>query len=280
MVPPPQSIQLPDTCEQVVLCGGPYSNFGAVAAFLATTADYSYRFCLGDMGGFGPLPNRTLDLLRQAEIICIQGNYDHAVGFGLRDCGCGYSDPRDRHFAQVSYDYTYAHTAEDHRQWLRELPAQIVLEWRDCRILLCHGSPDVVNEFVWTSETDDARILDFLARHQVDGICATHTGLPWIRPVTQPSGRPGFWGNVGVLGRPAHEGKPHVYYGKLHFPNGTPTPQPELVPLSYDTAPVAAAMRAEKLPSEFIESLERGIWTTCGEILPPAEKMVQPRVLG
>ena len=30
------------------------------------------------------------------------------------------------------------------------------------------------NEFVWQSETDDAQILDYLQRYEVDGICATH----------------------------------------------------------------------------------------------------------
>lgn len=274
----PKRIQLPDSCEHIALCGGPYSNFAAVDAFLSATDDMPYRFCLGDLGGFGPQPNRTLDLLRKTDVLCIQGNYDHAVGFGLRDCGCGYSDLRDRQFAQLSYDYTYTHTSEEHRQWLRELPELIIVEWRDHTILLCHGSPDVVNEFVWDTKTDDAQIQDFLARHQVDGICATHTGLPWIRMVKQPSGKGGFWFNVGVLGRPAHEGKPHVYYGRLYFPDTATVPIPELVPLPYNVNAVITAMQLEGLPQEFIESLERGVWTTCAEILPAAEKSVQIRV--
>ncbi|MDA0865499.1 MAG: metallophosphoesterase [Cyanobacteria bacterium] len=225
----PVEISIPDQCDRIALCGGPYSNFGAVAAFLEATQGQTHRFCLGDLGGFGPEPNRTLDLLRQAEVICLQGNYDHAVGHGERDCGCGYSDPRDQAFAQLSYDYTYAHTAEHHRAWLRELPPLIRLRWRDCAILLCHGSPEVVNEFVWDSTTGDLWIEDALERYRVDGICATHTGLPWIRTV-----RNGFWFNVGVLGRPAHDGNPHVYYGTLDFPlNSQQRPEPELHPLTY-----------------------------------------------
>ncbi|MEA5466781.1 metallophosphoesterase family protein [Leptothoe sp. PORK10 BA2] len=283
MVASIQHVQLPDACDRIAVCGGPYSNFAAVDGFLAATADVPYRFCLGDLGGFGPLPDRTLELLRSAGVICLQGNYDHAVGHGLRDCGCGYSDPRDREFAQISYDYTYAHTSADHRQWLQQLPELIILEWRGRNVLLCHGSPDVVNEFVWATETDDAQIQAFLTRYAVDGICATHTGLPWVRNVPRPGDRPnehpdGFWFNVGVLGRPAHEGKRHVYYGYLNFPQGAAGPTPELVPLTYDIDTVTAAMRSEGLPEEFIASLEQGVWTTCAEILPPAEKSVQTRV--
>jgi hypothetical protein len=267
-----QSIELPDSCDRIALCGGPYNNFAAVEAFLEATAEISYRFCLGDMGGFGPRPDQTLSLLRDARVICLQGNYDHAIGHGERDCGCGYSDPQDQRFAQISYDYTFAHTSPEHRAWLKTLPSLIQLHWQGQRILLCHGSPDSVNEFVWESTTPDSQIEATLDRHQVQGICATHSGIPWSRQVSN-----GFWFNVGVLGRPAHNGQRHVYYGILTFPPTAPQPCPALIPLSYDVATVVAAMAEEGLPSEFIESLESGIWTTCTEILPNTERLIQDR---
>lgn len=270
-------LRLPDECETVALCGGPYSNFAAVEAFLCETAKISHRVCLGDIGGFGPLPNRTIELIRNAGLICLQGNYDDAVGNGLRDCGCGYSDPRDRHFAQLSYDYTYAHTTPEHREWMKDLPSLIELHWRDRKILLCHGSPDSVNEFVWQSETDNEKVLDYLSRYDVDGICATHSGLPWLKTVPLENGMDGFWMNVGVLGRPANTGKQSVSYGLLRLPQAAAsllTPTAELVSLDYDVAATAEAMRAEGLPEEFVASLETGVWTTCAEILPEAERAV------
>lgn len=266
-------INIPDSCDRLVLCGGPYSNFGAVEAFLAQTARVTYRFCLGDIGGFGPLPNRTLEQLRNAEVVCLQGNYDYAIGMGERDCGCGYTDPRDQQFAQISYDYTYTHTSPAHRDWLKALPEQIRLQWRDRTYLLCHGSPDIVNEFVWESTTSDEWISDCLVRHCVDGIFATHTGLPWVRPVPE-----GFWCNVGVLGRPAHEGYPHVYYAEMTWPPEKPRPLPKIMPLAYNPEPVVAAMTAEGLPAEFRAALLTGIWTTCSAILPEAEQQMRSRL--
>ncbi|WP_052050744.1 metallophosphoesterase family protein [Leptolyngbya sp. KIOST-1] len=268
----PIDFEISPGCDRIALCGGPYSNFGAVEAFLAQTASLPHRFCLGDIGGFGPQPNRTLDLLRQAGVVCLQGNYDYAVGAGERDCGCGYSDPRDRQFAQISYDYTYAHTAPGHRAWLHTLPPLIRLHWRDGSILLCHGSPDQVNEFVWESTTADPWITACLERYGVDGICATHTGIPWVRAVPG-----GFWCNVGVLGRPAHEGQPHVYFAELEFPAGCAAPVPRIVPLVYNPEPVVAAMAEAGLPQEFQDSLLSGVWTTCAEVLPEAERAVRPR---
>jgi Calcineurin-like phosphoesterase superfamily domain len=259
-------ITLPDHCDAIALCGGPYSNFAAVEAFLATTSGLP-RFCLGDLGGPGPHPDRTIARIRESYVVCMQGNYDYAVGNDERDCGCGYIDPRDREYAQISYDYTAANTSEANKAWLRSLPAQMLLEWRRKRILLVHGSPDSVSEFVWESETDDARIDAWLATENVQAICATHSGLPWVR--TTPRG---FWCNVGVLGRPAHDETPRVGYALLHFGSDGTTLIPSLVPLVYDVAPVAAAIRAEGLPDAFAQALERGVWTTCANILPSAEQ--------
>jgi predicted phosphodiesterase len=265
-------LTVPDRVETIALCGGPYSNFAAVDAFLAATADLPHRYCLGDLGGFGPHPDRTVERIRAAGVVCVRGNYDHAVGFDQRDCGCGYVDPVDRATAQVSFDYTAAHTSATNKEWLRTLPTQVVLAWRGLRVLLVHGSPDEVNEFVWDSETGDTRIDAWLERERVDGICATHSGVPWIRTTAR-----GFWCNVGVLGRPAHDGTRRVGYARVRFPAGAPVPHAELVPLDYDVAPVAAAMRAEGLPDAFARALELGVWTTCASILPPAERVIADR---
>ena len=266
------SIVIPDHVQAIALCGGPYSNFAALGAFLEATAELPYRFCLGDIGGFGPHPDRTLSLIRGSGMVCVQGNYDHAVGHDEQDCGCGYSDPLDRSTAQISFEYTARHTSPSHKAWLRSLPAQIVLHWRGTRMLLCHGSPDTVNEFVWESETGDARIERWLAANEVAGIAATHSGIPWIRATAS-----GFWCNVGVLGRPPHHGSPDVGYAVVHFAQGTPRPIPALHRLAYDPAPVAAAIRAEGLPEAFAESLEHGAWTTCTAILPLPEQAIGER---
>jgi len=265
-------VDISDDAGTVALCGGPYSNFAAVEAFLAATAEIPNRFCLGDFGGLGPHPDRTLGLVRNSNLVCLKGNYDHAVGFDERDCGCGYIDARDREYAQIAYDYTAAHTSAHHKAWLRELPDRIELRWRGANVLLCHGSPDQVNEFVWESETGDATIDAWLARLGVHGICATHSGLPWIRTTAR-----GFWCNVGVLGRPPHDGTRRVGYALLDFEAGGNAPLPKLVDLDYDAAPVAAAIRAEGLPEAFAQALELGVWTTCAAILPPAERRVAAR---
>ncbi|MGE3809605.1 MAG: metallophosphoesterase, partial [Gemmataceae bacterium] len=197
--------------------------------------------------------------------LSIQGNYDNSVGNGLDDCQCGYTDPRDNHFARLSYDYTFRNTSVPHRAWMKELPGQRRLELGKYRLLLCHGSPRKMNEFLWESTTS-THFLEHLAdEHAADVMLATHTGIKWHRRL---SGDRHFI-NVGVLGRPENDGTTNVWFTLL---DATGSLQVEFIPVHYDHQRLARDMRAEKLPEEFIETVLTGWWTTCLEILPAKER--------
>src|SRR6266481_4764464 len=115
-----------DGTNRIAVFGGIYSNYLALEAALADARrrDVEACYCLGDLGAFGPHPDRVFPLLRDRGVLCIQGNYDNSIGNGLADCQCGYTDPRDNHFAQISYEYTFANTSRANREWLRGLPLQ------------------------------------------------------------------------------------------------------------------------------------------------------------
>jgi diadenosine tetraphosphatase ApaH/serine/threonine PP2A family protein phosphatase len=287
--------------------GGLYNNYLALDA---TIADARRRgggelYCLGDLGAFGPHPDRVFPLLREHGVTCIQGNYDHSVGNGLDDCRCGYTDPRDNLFAQISYDYTFAHTSPANREWLRALPPSLRLEIDGVRFLLCHGSPRKTNEFLWESTTSTQFLDKLTADYEADVILGTHTGLHWRREL--PSGRQ--FVNVGVLGRPENDGTTRVWYTlvrigendrrgdaetRRHGEGETPqvensprlrvsaspclsslcpsTVDVEFIPIEYDHKQLAFEMRQEKLPEEFVETILTGWWTTCLEVLPAKER--------
>lgn len=254
--------------ERIALFGGVYSNYLALQKVIE---DARHRgadgiYCLGDLGAFGPCPNRVFPILRENEIPVVQGNYDNSIGNDLNDCQCGYTDPRDNYFSRLSYDYTYGNTSDVFKKWMKNLPAEIRLNFGKYHVLLCHGSPRKMNEFLWESTTP-IHFLEKLCRdYQADIICATHTGIHWSRQL--PEDR--YFINVGVIGRPQNDGKTHVGYSLLELSNGKLNVQ--YIPIGYDYHRLAKEMRAEKLPDEFVETILTGWWTTCLEILPGKER--------
>ena len=252
----------------VALFGGLYSNYRALEAALADAGcrGVDAIYCLGDLGAFGPYPDRVYPLLAAAGVGCIQGNYDNSLAGGLADCQCGYTDPRDNYFARLSYNYTFRNTSEENKAWLRTLPLERRLEIEGRRLLLCHGSPRRINEFLWESTSPNQFLEHLLDEADADIVCVTHSGIKWRRPL--PGCR--CFVNVGVLGRPENDGKTNVWYTLLRVSPSDVTV--EFVPVDYDKRGLAEDMRAERLPEEFIDTILTGWWTTCLEILPHKER--------
>ena len=299
--PLPDSTAVEGPFAKVAVFGGVYSNHLALAAVLADAARRGAEavYCLGDLGGFGPEPERVWPLLLAGGVRAIQGNYEQSLAAGREDCNCGYTDPRDNHFAAISYDYTARHCSPAFKRWMGELPARRRVLVGGRELLLVHGSPRRVNEFLFDSTSPDAFLEVLLDQHHSDALLCTHTGLHWHRRL--PSGRDAV--NVGVIGRPANDGRPEVWYALLEaLPSGALRSRGgaaadrgpsiagvgsvggvggfgglgglgvELVPLRYDHQAMAAEVRQASLPEEFAATLLTGWWTTCLEVLPARER--------
>ena len=253
--------------SKIAVFGGIYSNHLALRAALddAQRRGAEAIYCLGDLGAFGPHPDKAFPLLLEHQVQCVQGNYDNSIANDLADCQCGYTDPRDNHFARLSYDYTFANTNLFHREWMKKLPPQRRITLGKYRLLLCHGSPRRTNEFLWESTTSSHFLEYLLKTHDADVILATHTGIKWHRALPGDN----HFVNVGVLGRPENDGRTEVWYTLL---SADPELHVEFVPVSYDHQQLAAEMRAESLPEEFVETILTGWWTTCLEVLPGKER--------
>jgi diadenosine tetraphosphatase ApaH/serine/threonine PP2A family protein phosphatase len=254
--------------RKVAFFGGIYSNHLALqeALRVARGRGVDAVFALGDFGAFGPHPDRTIEVLREAGLPAIQGNYEESLSSGAEDCHCGYTDPRDNHFAQISYDYTRDRTAAEHKRWMGTLPGHIRLTIGRRRVLLCHGSPRKINEFLWRSTTPEPFVRKLLREHETDLVVSTHTGLPWSR--LGEGGRGVL--NCGALGRPANDGRTAVWFAVVEAEgDGLRT---DLVPVEYDHERLAREMEGEALPPEFVETIRTGWWTSCLEVLPAKER--------
>lgn len=256
---------------RLALCGGLYSNPYALRAFLddARARGADRLVCLGDFGAYGAEPEAVFPLLREHGVECLAGNYEVAIGSGQTDCGCGYTDDADNAFAQIAYDYTFAHTSPEFAAWMRTLPTEHRETLDGVDMHWVHGSTLALNDFWWESLDADAHRMRVDASG-ADVVCCTHSGLPWTRRIARSDGGETLVVNVGVLGRPANDGARNVWYALLDVADGRV--DAELVALDYDWPAQAASIRAAGLPEAFAESVETGWLTTCLEILPPAER--------
>jgi diadenosine tetraphosphatase ApaH/serine/threonine PP2A family protein phosphatase len=256
---------------RLAICGGTYSNPYALRAFLDRAAELGADrlVCLGDLGAYGAEPEAIRPLLAEGGVECIAGNYEVAIGSGRTDCGCGYTDDADNAFAAIAYDFTFRHTSPEFAAWMRTLPTERRGSVDGVDVHLVHGSPLAVNDFWWESLDDDQHRLRVEASG-ADVICCTHSGLPWTRRFRRDDGRETVVVNVGVLGRPANDGGRHVWFALVDVtPDGVAV---ELVPLDYDWRAQADSIRAAGLPDAFAQAVETGWWTTCLEVVPPAER--------
>src|ERR1051326_448886 len=232
---------------KLAIFGGIYNNYLALEAAIADARQRNCdaMYCLGDLGAFGPHPDRVFPLLVDNHVMTMQGNYDNSIGNDLKDCQCGYTDPRDNYFARLSYDYTYAKTSPRWKAWMKALPKEIRLDLDGKRVLMTHGSPRKMNEFLWESTTPTHFLEKLCDDFEADVILATHTGIHWQREL--PGGR--LFVNVGVLGRPENDGKQNVWYTILQSDRGTVCNQdsshPE--PRNCRTAPEMGMVRSRAL---------------------------------
>lgn len=255
--------------KKIALFGGVYSNYLSLIEVIkdAKRREVDAIYCLGDLGAFGPNPDKVFPLLMENKIQVVQGNYDNSIGNNLNDCQCGYTDPRDNYFAKLSYDYTFRNTSDKYKGWMKTLPGEIRIGLGGMNLLLCHGSPRQMNEFLWESTTPDHFIEKLFGDYNAGIICSTHTGIHWSRKLSGDR----YFVNVGVIGRPENDGTSNVGYTILEN-NGNGL-NIDYIPVKYDHQKLADEMFKEKLPEQFIETILTGWWTTCLEIMPAKERV-------
>jgi putative phosphoesterase len=240
---------------KIALFSDVHGNLDALDAVLADIPRHHCEaaFCLGDLVGYAPFPNEVIDRLRETGIPSVMGNYDDAVGYDRDDCGCGYREESARKLGDQSLSWTKAHTTADSKHFLRELAPQIRFEADGRRVLLVHGSPRRINEYLF----EDRPLSSF--RHiaeaaDADVIAFGHTHKPYVKRVDDV-----LFVNTGAVGRPK-DGDPRACYVVVDLA----TLDAQLARVPYAVARVAEAIRASELPDAFAVDIETAGSTPVG----------------
>ena len=256
-----------DANAPILVFGGPYSNIRALEAMRRVANERgippSRVICTGDVVAYCAEPEETVQVVRDWGCHVIAGNCEEQLAAGAADCGCGFEEGTACDLlAKGWYPFANARVSAGSRDWMASLPSSARLHWQGLDILVVHGGVDVVNQFIFASETS---VLDVeLAKAKADLVIAGHAGIPFIA-----KRKAGTWFNAGVIGMPANDGTTDGWYGML-----TPSPggvELSLHRLAYDSRPAAANMRRWSYADGYAKSLVTGIWPSF-DVLPPTEK--------
>ena len=256
---------------RILVFGGVYSNLQALEALMdianKEAIPYSNLICTGDIVAYAADPEACVALIREAGIRSIAGNVEMQLAAGEMDCACDFVEGgRCDTFSKQWYPFAQQQLSIDSIEWMRQLPEFIQFEFEGNRFFVLHGSYHYTSEFIFQSTLWDIKAKNFADTH-ADVILAGHCGLPFSQQRDNQ-----FWLNPGVIGMPANDGTPRVWYMILE--NGHSGWTYAHRSLSYDYLRARQLMLDRSLPPTYAETLKTGIWDNC-EILPPEETKQQ-----
>jgi predicted phosphodiesterase len=248
----------------LLVFGGPYSNLEATQALLAQAAQLKIPagriVCTGDIVAYGADPAAVVDLLRTARCHVVMGNCEESLAAGAADCGCGFpTGSTCERLSAAWFAYAAKRLDADALDWMAGLPRRIDIEIAGYRLAVVHGSTERINQFVFASTAAAIKSQAF-GKTDVDGVIAGHCGLPFTQAIGAR-----LWHNAGVIGLPANDGTPRVWYSVLAAHAGNIAIEHHA--LEYDHASAAAKMRRAGLPEDYAAALVTGLWPSC-DVLP------------
>lgn len=260
----------------LLIFGGPYSNAQALETLRQLAGQRGippdHIICTGDIVGYCAQPDECVQLVKTWGIHSIQGNVEQNIAEGADDCGCNFAEGgRCDTFSRTWFPYAVQALSGASVQWLRTLPLHLRFTYAGRSVAVVHGSATNISEFVFASTPWPVKEQTMTATG-ADVILAGHAGLPFADVRVSDVQGDRYWLNAGVIGMPANDGTPRVWYLLLDDADGQFTYQ--FCSFTYDNQTANRLMLANGLPDSYAQTLLTGIWDNC-EILPEAEKQLQ-----
>lgn len=261
----------------MLVMGGPYSNLQATEAMLVEAARRGIVgkqiLCTGDVVAYGAEASACCERMMASGALVLMGNCEANLSAEAEDCGCGFAEDTSCDLlSRAWYAHANRHVSPRHRTWMAGLPRQLHLELPDRRRLaVLHGGASEISRFLFASTPENVLLAE-LAETGCQGVIAGHCGIAFARRLAGG----GLWLNAGAIGMPANDGTPRAWFTLL-----TPSSRGlavEIIPLEYDHAAAASAMRKAGLPEGYAAGLESGLWPSC-DVLPSLELAARGRAL-
>jgi putative phosphoesterase len=206
-------------------------------------------FHLGDLGGYAPFVNEVVDFLIAHDITGVQGNYDEAVAHDREHCGCKAEEPLQEEMAHRSFAWTKLHVLPGSKEYMKNLPAEIILTAEGKRVWLFHATPHK-NNLYWYEDRPEKFFREMAEKVDADVMIYGHTHKPYRKDI---SGK--VFINAGSVGKPKDE-DPKACVAIVEITQQAV--QANFLRVAYDIEKMAAAIKASGLPPYFAEKLRQG----------------------
>ncbi len=205
----------------------------------ATLVDISKKnvdriYFLGDAIGYLDNPNGVVNLLRKYSIPGVIGNND------LDIISQNFKDNKIK-------EWTYKELTKENIQYLKNLPLTLNITIDNLNILLTHGSPNNIKEYLYEEEENT---LEYLLQLKEDILIVGHTHIPYIKTFKDKTII-----NTGSLGKPKH-GSPKGTYGLIV--TGGLKHDFKIVDVEYDIDKLSSRLREKSYDEKLILEIETG----------------------
>lgn len=216
-----------------------HSNIVALKAVLEELDELGVKIILhaGDIVGYNPYPDETIDLFKKKKIVSILGNHDRAFMTG---------DTSDFNpYAAEAMEWTRNAASRDSLNYILRLKDTVTVDANGERIVLFHKSPNNFQEYIYPGDVTP----DLLSNIDGDVLVLGHTHIPFIMDY----GTRGLVVNPGSVGQP-RDGNPDASFAVLD----TVTRKIELKRTKYDIEKVIRDIFAAHLPEVLAYRLRDG----------------------
>lgn len=215
-----------------------HSNAVALKAVLSALAESGVERILhaGDIVGYNPYPNETIELFKRNKIISIMGNHERALITGDTS---GFNP-----YAKAALEWTRKVVLPDNSGYIKVLKNIESITIDAKRIVLAHGSPYDIDEYVYPEKVTP----ELLSAANSDILILGHTHIQFKKEYPE-----GIIVNPGSVGQP-RDGNPGAAFAVLDTESG----KTELKRAVYDIEKVIEGMLAAHLPEKLALRLRVG----------------------
>lgn len=244
-----------------------HANLPALTAVLRAIKPHAPDdiYCLGDLVNFAGWDNQVIDLVRQSDISCIQGNHDEGIGYGLEDFPFSYGNEAQKRFGQLSIQRVNRVITKENRRFLADLPFMLQLEFHfpfhNIRVAMVHGSVSSNNEYV-QKDTSNDDLLEMMAYVNSDILLMGHTHIPYHRAIYCEIENRKIYRhsiNVGSVGK-SKNGSTDAYFCILEIHNDIDLSDPNAINVHfhnvpYNTLEVVDRIKMDGMPDAYNDYL-------------------------